>query len=274
MYCVKKVLNNNAVLAVDLRRKEEVIFLGKGVGFNKKVNQPFEDPKSVKKYHLKKETSKGPSDKLIRAVDPVYLEIANDIIRLSEEKFKAVDTNILLPLADHIAFSIVRMNSRMDLSNPFSEDIRLLFEEEYAIAEKGREIIRERTGYSIPDDEVSYITLYIHSALSDTQVSQSLKIPVIIRESIERIEKECGVRIDMGSFAYNRLLYHIKCMMARVHNNEKLNSDMIEFTKEKCAYAFEVAGEICEKLSRELGEPFIEKEVSYLALHIERIRSA
>ena len=49
MYCVKKVLNNNAVLAVDLRRKEEVIFLGKGVGFNKKVNQPFEDPKSVKK---------------------------------------------------------------------------------------------------------------------------------------------------------------------------------------------------------------------------------
>ena len=59
MYCVKKVLNNNAVLAVDLRRKEEVIFLGKGVGFNKKVNQPFEDPKSVKKYHLKKETSKA-----------------------------------------------------------------------------------------------------------------------------------------------------------------------------------------------------------------------
>ena len=49
---------------------------------------------------------------------------------------------------------------------------------------------------------------------------------------------------------------------------------MIEFTKKKCAYAFEVAGEICEKLSHELGEQFTEKEISYLALHIERIRSA
>lgn len=53
MYCVKKVLNNNAVLAVDLHRKEEVVCMGKGgVGFNKKVNQPFDDPEGVKKYHL------------------------------------------------------------------------------------------------------------------------------------------------------------------------------------------------------------------------------
>ena len=60
MYCVKKVLNNNAVLAVDLRRKEEVIFLGKGVGFNKKVNQPFEDPKSVKNTICKRKPAKAP----------------------------------------------------------------------------------------------------------------------------------------------------------------------------------------------------------------------
>ncbi|MEG0379200.1 MAG: PRD domain-containing protein [Eubacterium sp.] len=273
MYCVKKVLNNNAVLAVDLRRKEEVIFMGKGVGFNKKINEPFDDPEGVKKYHLQKQTSKGPSEKLINAVDPVYLEIANDIIRLSEDKFKNVDNNVLLPLADHIAFSIVRMDSQMDLSNPFTEDIRLLFEEEYTIAQKGKEIISTRTGRTIPEDEVGYITLYIHSALTDTQVSESMQIPMIIRQSIKRIENECGIAIDMGSFAYNRLLYHIKCMLARVHNNERLNNDMIEFTKEKCAYSFEVARDICTKLEEKLGEHFTEKEISYLALHIERIRT-
>ncbi|MEG0376914.1 MAG: PRD domain-containing protein [Eubacterium sp.] len=272
MYCVKKILNNNAVLAVDLIQKEEVIFLGNGVGFHKKVNQPFERTEGIKKYHLQKNTAKGPTEKLLNSVEPIYLEIASDIIKKAEELLREIDENVLLPLADHIAFSIVRLQSDMNLTNPFSEDIRLLFEEEYQVAQYGQKIIKERIGCRIPEDEVAYITLYIHSALSDAKVSQSMQIPIIIRQSIEQIERECKINIDRGSFSYNRLLYHIKCMLARVHNNERLNHDMIEFAKEKCTYSFGIAKEICQRLGKELGQIFTEKEVSYLALHIERIR--
>ena len=39
MYRVIKVLNNNGVLALDMEKKQEVILLGNGVGFGKKMGQ-------------------------------------------------------------------------------------------------------------------------------------------------------------------------------------------------------------------------------------------
>lgn len=273
MFCIKKVLNNNAVQAVDLRHKEEVILMGKGIGFGKKVNQPFEiAPTGVKKYHLYRETVKGPSDALLKSVDPVYIEVADMIIKLAEEKFDSVDNNILLPLADHIAFSQERMKSRVSLSNPFTNDIRMLFEEEYTIAQKGMVMIEERLGRTLPEDEIGYIALYIHLALSGTQVSQAMKLPMIIHQGIERIENECHICIDKGSYAYNRLFYHIRCMLMRLNKKEGSNPDIVEFVQTKCTYSYEVAEEICQRFGEELGESFSPEEISYLTLHIERIR--
>lgn len=274
MFTVKKLLGNNGVLAVDMERKEEVIFLGKGVGFGKKVNMPFETPpRGIKKYRLQHDTQKGDSAKLLNSVEPVYLEIASEIIKLAEERFGGIDENILLPLADHIAFTIIRLNTDIDLTNPMSADIRMLFEEEYEVAAAGREIIRAKTGYLIPEDEVSFITLYIHSALSDTKVTQALEIPGIIRDCLAHLEETDGINIDKGSFAYNRLLYHIKCMLARVRNNEALDNDIVDFIQEKCAESLETAREICDRLGSKLGESFSDNEIAYLALHIQRIKT-
>lgn len=275
VYYIKKVLNNNAVVVVDIQEKQEIIFMGKGIGFGKKVNHPFEEGPGSKKYILKQATEKGSTEDLLNSVNPIYVEIAGAIIDLSEEAFgdTAIDNNILLPLADHIAFSVVRMQAKMAMHNPFAEDIRLLYEDEYAVALKAKDIIEARTGFFIPDGELGYITLYIHSALCDMGVSQSLKITSIIRESVDRIQEECQIE-EIGTIAYNRLLYHIKCMMTRANKNEALNQDMIAFTKEKCAYSFNVAKAICHGLREELGMCFTETEISYLALHIERIRTS
>lgn len=272
MFCIKKVLNNNAVQAVDLMRKEEVIIMGKGVGFGKKVNQPFELPAGVKKYHLQKKTVKGPAEALLKTVDPIYIEIADAIIKNAEDKFGTVDNNILLPLADHIAFSQERLKSNMQFNNPFTSDIRMLFEEEYAIAKKGKAIIEARTGRVIPEDEVSYIALYVHLSLSGTQVSQAMKLPAIIHEGIRRIENECHLTIDRGSYAYHRLFYHIRCMLMRV-NSKAENPDIVEFMKSKHPYSYEIAAELCRRFEAELRNTFNEEEIAYLALHIERIRT-
>ncbi len=258
----------------NFQEKSEVIFVGNGVGFNKKVNQPFEGSGTFKEYHLGRKTEKGPTDSLLNSVDPLYVEIASAVIDLSEEAFghASIDNNILLPLADHIAFSVVRMKANMSMSNPFSEDIRLLYKDEYNVALKAKDIIEARTGFFIPDGELAYISLYIHSALNDTQVSNALQIPVIIRRSIDRIQKECHIE-NIDGFAYNRLLYHIKCMLARSNKNEKLNQDIIAFTREKYGYAYSQAEIICQELGKELGETFSEAEISFLALHIERIKT-
>lgn len=272
MVVIKKVLNNNAVLAFDIEKKQEVIFLGKGVGFNKKIAMTDETLLGIKKYYLDKDTEKGLSADLIKNVAPIYLEIAHEIIKVAEVKFDKLDNHILLPLADHIAFAIERIEGQIQFENPFTNDIRFLYEQEFEVALKGQAIIADKTGYQISDDEIGYIALYIHSAISDTKVSQSMNVAIIMGAAIKQIEKDCNMTIKAGSFAYSRLMYHFRFMIARVMTNEKLNSDMIDYTKAHLPYAFAVATNICKKLENELGKPFSEREVSYLALHIERIR--
>jgi len=273
MYCIKKVLNNNAVVAVDFTARKEVVFLGKGIGFNKKVNQPYTPTKGVKRYQLELANAKGSTDMMLNSVKPIYVEMAGMILDMTQEAFgqDAVDGNILLPLADHIAFTVERMESNMKLANPFEEDIRLLYKEEYEIAQKARDKMEERMGIRVPDNELTFIALYIHSALNDSEVSESMRIPVIIRQSIERIKEECHID-EIGGFAYNRLMYHIKCMLGRVNKNAELDQAMIEFTKQQCPYSYKLAQGICKELGEELDTSFTEAEVSYLALHIERIR--
>jgi len=272
MYVIKKILNNNALLAFDIEKKSEVIFLGKGVGFNKKIAMTGEAQPGIKKYYLHKDTEKGLAADLIKNVSPIYLEITHEIIKEAEVKFEELDNHILLPLADHIAFAIERIEGNTSFENPFTNDIRFLYEQEFEVALKGKAVIEEKTGYIISDDDVGYIALYIHSAISDTKVSQSMNVAIIMGEAIKHIEKDCNMTIKVGTFSYSRLMYHFRFMVARVMTDEILHSDMIEYTKTHCSYAFEVAASVCKKLEKELGKTFSEKEVSYLALHIERIR--
>jgi len=272
MYVIKKILNNNALLAFDIEKKREVIFLGRGVGFNKKIAMTDETQPGIKKYYLHKDTEKGLSADLIKNVAPIYLEIAHEIIKEAEVKFKELDNQILLPLADHIAFAIERIEGNISFENPFTNDIRFLYEQEFEIALKGKAVLEEKTGYIISDDDVGYIALYIHSAISDTKVSQSMNVAIIMGQAIKQIEEDCTMTIKVGSFSHSRLMYHIRFMISRVMTNETLNSDMIEYTKAHCPYAFEVATSVCKKLDKELGKPFSDREASYLALHIERIR--
>lgn len=108
MYRIEKVLNNNSILAS--KDNQEVIFLGKGIGFGKKINDIYIPGDGVKKYKMEtKEQEKRLPHEIIRNVDPVFIEIASDIIRFVQEQFDHVDTKILLPLADHIDFAIKRM---------------------------------------------------------------------------------------------------------------------------------------------------------------------
>lgn len=99
-----------------------------------------------------------------------------------------------------------------------------------------------------------------------------MNVAIIMEEAIKQIEKDCNMKIKVGTFSYSRLMYYFRFMINRAMTNEILNSDMIEYTKTNCSYAFEVATGVCQKLDKELGKTFSEKEVSYLALRIERIR--
>lgn len=272
MYRVSKVLNNNGVIAIDMDENKEYVILGKGVGFGKKVSQRFDKPEGCTTYRLEQETERGSAKELVKGIEPEYLEIADAILTESQKVFgDSIDRGILFPLADHISFAVARIRRNEQISNPLTEDIKVLFYSEFKVAETLKTILRERLQIEIDDHEVGYVALHIHSAIGDEKVSVAMQTARAVRECIDMIEKATGKPIDVLSLSYNRLMNHMKYMVARASTGEKLNLDMNEYMLDQYPQAYKVATDICKNLEGCIGHKLDETETGYLVMHIQRV---
>lgn len=271
MYRVEKVLNHNALIGILENTTQEFLIMGKGIGFGKHVSENIEVSENDVVYSLKESTERGDKKELATSIDPVYLEIANDLLDGAEKAFKTIDRDVMLPLADHIEYAVKRSKNNEQLRNPLTDDIRVLFHAEFKVAEAARDIIGTRLNVNLTDDEIGYIALHIHSSIMDQAVSQAMQMAEAVRECVTMVEKETGKHINTQSLSYNRLLNHIRYMIARTLNGEVIKLDMNDYINASAANSFQVATKICGELSKSLGKEIHNAEIGYLAMHIERV---
>lgn len=274
MYRVRKALNHNTLIAISAEDNREYLIIGKGIGFGKKVGERVEiSHEDCTVYSLQEQTERGKAMELLKGLEPVYLEIAEKVLKESQRVFGRIDRKILFPMADHIAFAVQRIRAKEQISNPLTEDIRALFHMEYKTAECVREILREELQVEIDQHEIGYIALHIHSAIEDENVALSMQIARAVRECIEMVEQETGQTIDVMSLSYNRLMNHIRYMAARALKGEKLKLNMNDYMSVKFPKSYAMAEEICRRLAKQLhkSSPLDEGEIGYLAMHIERV---
>ena len=274
MYRVSKVLNNNGVIAIEMEENQEYVLLGKGIGFGKKVSQRFEAPSDCTRYSLKDDTERGSAASLVKSVDPVFLEIANEVLREAERTFGNIDKRILFPLADHISFAVARMKNGEQISNPLTGDIHALFYKEFQVASVLKKILSDRMQIEIGDDEIGYVALHVHSAIEDEKVSVAMQMARTVRECVSIIEAETGKKIDVMTLDYNRLMNHVKYMAARLLRGEELKININDYIEIKFPKAFAIATTVCDHLGENIGVQPGEREIGYLAMHIERVYNA
>lgn len=269
MYQVIKVLNNNAFLA---RHDEgERILLGKGIGFGKKAGDKFQVVEGAREYTLVPKESEKSGINAVKGIEPVFLEAAGRIIDEAEVVFESINPDILLPLADHLAFAAKRAQEKIDIPNPFIADIKSLFGREYAVVLKCRDFIEEMTGYRITDDEVGFVALHVHSGLSDEHVTETLKVTQTIDECLLLIEKLLGQRIDRESLGGIRIMSHLYYMIDRIKNGEEVNIDLNDFIRMNYPKAGKAADKVCRYIEEKLGTSVEKKEIGFLAVHIQTI---
>lgn len=269
---IVKILNHNAVIVHEQDTNSTLLILNTGVGFGKKINEYIEIDGIETVYHIQPMSSKGKTDVLLQNLDPIYIEISSDIMMKAKEKFEDIDENKLLPLADHIAFAINRMQNKMQVTNSFSNEIRLLYPEEWKIAAKSREIIFNKLGHLINDDEIGFITLHLHST-QEMSNDDAFIMAIIVNESIREIEKEYDIEIDLNSLSYSRLMIHMKYLIARLHEDEVITLDMEDYTKESIPDSYALAVRIIKRIEDSLNREVPVIETGYLAMHIDRILS-
>jgi len=147
----------------------------------------------------------------------------------------------------------------------------VLFYKEFKIAQSAKEILKRHLDVEIEDDEIGYISLHIHSAIQDEKVSQAMLIARVVREGITLVEEAVGKPIDVTSLSYNRLMNHVRNMVARVINKEPLKLSMNDYMSIKFPEAFSMAEYICGEVEKMLKCPLSDAEIGYLAMHIERV---
>lgn len=273
MYRISKVLNHNTVIAVSVEDNQEYLIMGKGIGFGKKVTERMEVRSTDSVYSLKETTKRGNARELAASISPEYLEIANIVLQEAEKEFESIDRNILFPMADHIEYAVKRVRNHESISNPLTDDIRLLFHAEYKVACCIVPVLKKRMGIDIDEDEVGYVALHVHTAIVKEELSQAMQMAQAVRDCVSYVERVLGKKLNIMSLSYNRLMNHIRYMVARGLKGEDIKLNMNDYMELKFPKEFEMARTVCDELGTNLHCNFTEAEIGYLAMHLQRVLS-
>ena len=270
-YRITKILNHNSFMGIESKNNQECLIMGKGVAFGKKVGQTVSITGDARVYSLKELTDRGEAREIIKSVSPLCLELANEVLNQAEKEFGKVDRSILFTMADHLDFAVRRIQNGEQISNPLTDDIRIMFYKEYKVAGCIRDLLKEKLGIRIDEHEIGYIALHVHAAIVDENVSQAMEIARTVRECICMVEEETGNSIDVMSLSYNRLMNHVRYMVARAIHGEKLKMSLNDYMSVKFPGPYMTAEKICRKMEKSLKLPIPDIEIGYLAMHLERM---
>lgn len=274
MYRITKILNHNTVLAVSEDDGKERLIMGKGIGFGKKTEDVIARNDEWRIYSLQADCGKnenGNTGEMLQSINPLYLEIADQILDCAEKEFGSLDRSVLFPMAEHIAFAVKRLQNNEAIRNPLTQDIRLLLYKEFKVASLASELLEEAEHITLGEDEIGYIALHVHSAIDNDNNAKIMEIASTVRQCITLIEQDTKHHIDTMTVSYNLMMNHIKYMVARAVNEEDLKFDMNHFISQNMPKAFQTAKIVWDYLSKQLGMPLNENEIGYLAIHIARV---
>lgn len=273
MYCIKKVLNHNTVLAGSTDGDKEFLIMGKGVGFGKKANDRIERTDDWRIYSLQADSAETESNttEMVKTINPIYLEISDKILDHAEEQFGPLDRNVLFPMAEHIAFAVKRIKNNESIHNPLTQDIKLLMYKEYKVALLAVALLKKTEHIVIGEDEVGFIAMHVHSAIQNGNDTKTMVIAGAVRECITLIEQDTRRHIDTLTVSYNLMMNHIKYMVARALNHEDLKFDMNHYISQNMPQAYRTAEIVWKHLEKQLEMSLNENEIGYLAIHIARV---
>lgn len=271
-YIIQKVLNNNIVQCQIASQDEECMLLGKGIGFQKVRGDYVDNEKIEKAYFTRDQKNITRYMELVEKCDSSLVEVVEEIIQKMEQHFGNVyDEYLHIALLDHLNFSIYRYQNQIDIKNIFLEEFSIMYEKEYAFAKDMLSFINERLQVQLPDSEIGFITLHIHSALHEESVSKSALYMQIIAACIEKIEDALQVHLDACSIERMRLITHLKFALERADKKIQISNPVLDSLKTTYPKTFALAMSLGDMMKDIYGIKLHEGEIGYLALHIQNI---
>ncbi len=271
-----KVLNNSVLLVVN-DSGQEVIVMGKGIGFGKKAGCEIRDDEIQKTFVLKERSALQNIIRLASEIDASYFEVAKSAIDYAKEKYGMVlHDHIYLSLTDHLASAVMRFDAGKGMHNVYMEELRIFNPNEYDVGRYCRELLCKATGRDIPLGEIGYIAFHFISGQTENQNESYEQSVMDTAHSIMDIIRYNRSRItDRQNTSYVRLYTHVKFLAERLVKGELVRDEGQDFLYNEITAAYPQYLPCIEKINNFVKTKFslelTRQEVLYLIIQIHRV---
>ena len=232
---LRKRLNNNAVVAVDEKYQEYVVF-GNGIAFAVEKNQIIPEEMIERVFFQKEKTL---FQKLIEEMPQKYFDLSCEIIEYIQGNLKVrLSNSIYLTLMDHISFIKERAEKGMLPRNSMKWEISRYYQDEYRLSKKVVELLEDEFDIRLNDDEAASIALHIVNAEVDGQsVHQGMEMIHLVDDILQIICFQTRTSQDEEDLNYQRLVTHVKFFVQRLFKREQAHAGnplYPDIDKQKC----------------------------------------
>lgn len=269
---VLKVFNNNIVL-VNSGNIEKILF-AKGIGFGKKPDCIIPKGTSIDKiFVIENQENIDNLKNLINQIDAGFFAACEEAIyEISKMVNKELNERIHIGLIDHLFLAVKRIKDNEEIENPFLIETKTLYSKEYKLAELVGRMVGIYSNIDIPDGEIGFIALHIHSALNDGKISNTIKNTNLLNDIVEYVENSLGYSIPKDSLDYARFCTHVKFAIQRILTNSTVDNDLTNIIKSTYAESYFISEGISDIIGRSLSIEVTKEEIACLTIHVERFR--
>lgn len=272
---IEKILNNNVILSTDPKTKKEVILMGCGIAFGKKIGETVDKEKVDKTFTIDDKQIGDKIKVLIGQIPNGIFQLAQEIIVHSEKSLgKKLDKQIYISLADHIAFAIKRYKSGIEIKNTLFHEIKMVHPEELKLGTWALEHINKRAKINLPIDEAGFIALHLVNASYKYNISEGQTILELTSGVLDIIKDYFKIGFCEDDINYNRLLTHLKFFAKRVivnNDNSTIKNEFLSMVKKNYKDSYKCSLKIRKYINDKFKYDVNDDEIVYLTMHIERV---
>lgn len=274
---IDKVYNNNVVQVLD-DKGQEVIVMGRGLGFQKKVGDVITS-ELVERTFVPQETSLGQEwHQIYGKLSDQELSVVMALIDRAEEALgQTFELSFYIALADHLHYAIERTQQGLSLKNPLAWEVRKFYPKEYQLGLEALEVVADGLGVSLDQDEAASLALHFVNAQKDSGlVTKNVQISQLVTGILDITRLHFGLDKlgEDSSLTYSRFVTHVQYFAQRVINGlvQGVNDAFLyQQVKENYPSAYACTQKVKVYVEKHYDFEMSQDEVVYLTIHIQRL---
>lgn len=272
---IKRLLNNNVVITED-KYGEEIIVMGKGIGYQKSKGDVIDESMINKIFRIANQDISTKLQELLNNIPIEHMKLSDEIIGYAQSKLgKKLNEGIYISLSDHIHTAIQRIREGIQMKNALLWEIKRFYKDEFNIGMKALDIIEKETNIRLPDDEAGFIAFHIVNAQLDKEQPIVQEITQLIQEVLTIVRVHFGIEIIEESVSSYRFISHLKFFASRLITDSTYSDgsddELLEIIKNKYVKDFECVSKIQQFIHKKYGYDLTSNELIYLTIHVAKV---